>query len=949
MHDASAGAKSPIASLFGGVLLLTAIGSFPALYAFAAAASTAPPASLPEVRTLSPVEARLWQEQGIDVPSTALAAQAARRAQGAVTEFNVAVVLVDFPDYPADRVLHPASYYEHMLFSREDDGFESVAEFFDRSSHGRFHLNGVVRGWFTVSGKRGDYTAGYSGIGYYPGNSQRLAEEAFWLADPYVNYSLLDNEGPDAIPDSGDDDEIVDGILVVHAGKGSETGGVGPNDFISLYWSTPSPMPLDGVFGQPFTLNPETGNIGVFIHEMGHLLGLPDLYDTGGESYGLGRWSIMSAGLNLDEGRTPSDFDAWCKIQLGFVDVTYVQNNLKDVVVPPTVDSGMVYRLWRQGEGTNEYFLLENRRAAGIDAALPGQGLLIYHVDDFVIANSNPNHYKVALEQADGLYQLENRFNDPSAGDDGDPYHAGGVFGRYTVPSSMDYRGADTYVHVYNIRGPDTTGAMTVDLSVEPGPLVELSDLTLQELEGNGDGLVSAGELAGVLPKISVDRLPARGLVLHAGPIDSLGTLLDQEVDFGDVPAGTSVVPPQPIRVRIGPSIPTDPYGLRLDLTLDWADAPGRNVPVTLGIGTVVGRSDDFEQTDHGWTHESVRPTAFDQWNYGPSFGAGATAGFKHGYFQEGYLRGCDAVLVSPTVLLPPHAALTFDQLVDIVSPDSSIILAGGVVEISVNGGDWQLAYPDAGYPTYYGGTHPEWKDRPMFAGRLHEGQFFPERVDLSAYSGSLQVRFRFYSEVGTRSGQGWHIDNVAIEKDVTPVRVLSAHATIAGPGVELQWELAEPLPAEVRWLRGSDPGAPSWSSPWVAAAGHGALLDSLGARSLPAHYWLQGLERDGTISRWGPWSVAATPSTERLTWKLLANPVRGTAEFQWEGSLPPRARLQVFDVSGRLVYDVPAASSDKRLLWDRRDRSGARVSSGIYLARLSATPAPTLRLVVLP
>src|SRR5262249_49612867 len=160
--------------------------------------------------------------------------------------------------------------------------------------------------------------------------------------------------------------------------------------------------------------------------------GLPDLYDVTGESYGLGRWSVMSAGLNLDSGVTPSDFDAWSKVQLGFVDVNFVENNMKDVGGPPTVGSALVYRVGGQGGGTNEYFLLENRRAAGLDGALPGQGLLIYHVDDFVISNNNRNHYKVALEQADGLYQLENRFNDPSPGDDGDPYHAGGAFGRYT-------------------------------------------------------------------------------------------------------------------------------------------------------------------------------------------------------------------------------------------------------------------------------------------------------------------------------------------------------------------------------------------------------------------------------------------------------------------------------------------------------------------------------------
>ncbi|HET9233937.1 MAG TPA: M6 family metalloprotease domain-containing protein, partial [Candidatus Eisenbacteria bacterium] len=575
------------------VLLISAAAARSALESVRTEAPTAP-------RLLSAAEVAAGDTRGPNIPSTYYAAPAERRAAGSVTEFNVAVVLVDFPDLPADRVQHPPAYYERLVFSRVDDGFTSVAEFFDRSSGGRFHLGGVVRGWYRVSGKRNDYTARQSGIGYYPGNSQRLAEEAFWLADPFINYSLLDNEGPDAIPDSGDDDEIIDGLLVVHAGRGSEGGGVTPDEFFSIYWFLPQPMPLDGVFGRPFTLNPETGNIGVFIHEMGHLLGLPDLYDTGGESFGTGRWSMMSGGVNLDEGRTPADFDAWSKTQLGFVNVIYVQENLKDVVIPPSVESGVVYRLWRQGGGTNEYFLLENRHVSGLDAALPGEGLLIYHIDDFVKNNSIDVHYKVAVEQADGLYQLENRFNDASPGDPGDPYRPGNVFGRYTNPSSMDYEGADSFVHVYNIRGPDASGTMIADLSVLPGPLVELVDFTMTEIEGNGDGLVAAGELAGLRPRIFVDRMPARGLVLHADPVDSMGTLLDHEVVFGDVMPGTSVSPSDPIRIRLSPDIPSDPYGLTLTFSLEWADAPGRRIPVALGIGTVVGRSDDFEQLTHG-------------------------------------------------------------------------------------------------------------------------------------------------------------------------------------------------------------------------------------------------------------------------------------------------------------------------------------------------------------
>ncbi|HET9233395.1 MAG TPA: hypothetical protein VFP10_04590, partial [Candidatus Eisenbacteria bacterium] len=273
----------------------------------------------------------------------------------------------------------------------------------------------------------------------------------------------------------------------------------------------------------------------------------------------------------------------------------------------------------------------------------------------------------------------------------------------------------------------------------------------------------------------------------------------------------------------------------------------------------------------------------------------------------------------------------------------------GGVVEISVNGGDWQLAFPEDGYSTYYGGIHPEWKDRPMFAGRPHGGQFHRERIDLSAYSGSLRVRFRFYSEDGIRVGEGWHIDNVIIERDVTPVRVLSAQATVIGEGVRLDWELAEPFPAQVRWVRGTRAEAPTWSSSWLPAGAEGTVVDSLGALALPAQYWLVGLERDGTTSRWGPYHVTATSPPPRVSWRLLGNPVRGAARFSLEGSLPVGARLEIFDVNGRRVYGGPAESDGHTLIWNGRDGSGMRVSAGIYLARLAPSSAPTLRLVVLP
>lgn len=904
----------------------------------------------PAGRHLSPEEARLWTDQRVDTPAPHLLVQAADRINGRVTPLRLAVILVEFPDLPADHELHTPHYFETLLFSHGVLPNLSVAEYLEASSQGRLQVTGEVHGWYTVSQKRDYYTNNAGGIGYYPRNSQRLTEEAIYLADDDINFSFLDNEGSDGVPDSGDDDEIVDGIVLVHAGTGREGGGTSANDFISIHWWTPQPYPTDGVFGRYFTLNPEDGSLGVFIHELGHLMGLPDLYDTDGGSYGDGRWSMMAGGFLTDQGVHPTDFDGWCKGLIGFADVSRVFQNLKGVPLAPTVDGGKVYRLWKDGMDGPEYFMVENRQRTGLDASLPGSGLLIYHVDESVGSNRVPNHYKVAVEQADGLYQLENRFNDASIGDDGDPYHEGQGFGRYTTPNSFAYDGTDSYATVYNIQGPDAGGTMTADLSVQAGPLVEVQDITMTELSGNGDGLVGPGELAGFFPRITVNRRPATDLQLDITSLDPLGDLLDTQIPVGTLSAGQTYTPAQPIRVQISSQVPTDPYGLRLDLRVSWAEAPPRDIPVELGIGTVVGRDDDFESGPEGWTHAPVRPTARDLWYHASDVGAGGSGGFRSGYLNAGYLRDTDGVLVSPPILLPPRAALFYDQLVDVLNPDTMRVQAGGVIELSVNGGDWQQATPDGGYPTTFDGDHLEWIGRPLFAGSLMNRQFYPVRVDLSSYRGSVRVRFRFFSEVEMRTaGLGWKIDNVRVESDFTPVRIVSVDSAVRGQDVELRWQLATPLPSAVRWLRGTDPGrGVPVGTGWTPAAERGQALDVGAAALLPLTYWLEGLDRDGSVDRWGPYRVAAGPAPVP-TWSVDRNPSRTDARFTWSGPLPGDARLEIYDVTGRLVYRNPVGPDPGTLLWSGENRFGRRTPPGIYFARIRNASLAPIRMVRLP
>jgi immune inhibitor A len=85
------------------------------------------------------------------------------------------------------------------------------------------------------------------------------------------------------------------------------------------------PAARTGIWVGDYTIQPENGGLGVFAHEYGHDLGLPDQYDTtNAATNSTAYWTIMSSGSYLgdgqtDVGSTPNDFSAWDKFQLGWL------------------------------------------------------------------------------------------------------------------------------------------------------------------------------------------------------------------------------------------------------------------------------------------------------------------------------------------------------------------------------------------------------------------------------------------------------------------------------------------------------------------------------------------------------------------------------------------------------------------------------------------------------
>lgn len=441
------------------------------------------------------------QSRGVDSPEPIKIRTDFALGEKTIDTVRVLVLLVDFPDKVADPKNDTAAF-DSVLFSvGRKNPTGSLTEYYLENSYSTFHVIGDVYGWYRMPNNYSYYSPDTShGLGTYPHNTQRLTLDAIAAADSAgVDFSKYDSYGNGGFPDGQ-----VDGVFIVHAGTGFEESSI-PGDIHSHKWNLGNyAVTRDGVLIDPFTVEPEKSfkmngkisPIGVFCHEFGHFIGLPDLYDVDPQatnSKGLGDWSLMAMGCYNNNSRTPAQFDAWCKIQLGFASPTLVNSNMVDVHIPQVETSPVIYKLWAAGDYSgHQYFLLENRQKTKFDTYLPGEGFLIYHVNDLLSGNNDGIPYHVALEQADGLHQME---TGGSEGDPGDPWPGSSrkrSFDDLSVPDSRAYGPEITEVSVWNISDPDSI--MTANLDVRwSRPHFTLLDSSRFSDQDN-DGVFEPGE-----------------------------------------------------------------------------------------------------------------------------------------------------------------------------------------------------------------------------------------------------------------------------------------------------------------------------------------------------------------------------------------------------------------------------------------------------------------------
>eukprot|EP00545_Synedropsis_sp_CCMP1620_P002636 CAMPEP_0119016352 /NCGR_PEP_ID=MMETSP1176-20130426/12370_1 /TAXON_ID=265551 /ORGANISM="Synedropsis recta cf, Strain CCMP1620" /LENGTH=508 /DNA_ID=CAMNT_0006969727 /DNA_START=83 /DNA_END=1609 /DNA_ORIENTATION=+ len=267
-----------------------------------------------------------------------------------------------------------------------------------------------------------------------------------------------------------------DGITFLHSGYGAENGN---KDAFQTYiddriWSHSWAIESDEYTGRYALMSAWYGthngrymHAGTAIHEIGQMLGAPTLYGPE-PGNGLGYYDAMSNPYGFDgDLHHPGSMSAYTRMLLEWADVVEITDNGAYTIEANSI-SNKVYKI-SKGFPTDQYYLIENRMNKGYDKGLSGPGLAIYHIDGK--ANGKPgypgdgvypkNHYRVALIQADGRFDLE---MEEDQGDNGDLFYAGSVNG--FSPTGPLVNGESTGAEHPNTKAFGATGLQDTGLTI---------------------------------------------------------------------------------------------------------------------------------------------------------------------------------------------------------------------------------------------------------------------------------------------------------------------------------------------------------------------------------------------------------------------------------------------------------------------------------------------------
>ncbi len=260
------------------------------------------------------------------------------------------------------------AHYQQLLY---DKGTRpSMANWYLAASDGRYSVTGYVSDWVKVPYNEAAYGSNYCGSNVCTRDVGRFVEDqvdTWWTqlvaqkgsaaaANEWLSqFDVWDRYDWDGDGNFDEPDGYIDHFQSVHAGQGEETGGGAQGtDAIWSHRSNINSVPfgadgptVDGAQNKTggarigasaywiddYTIEPENGGVGVFAHEFGHDLDLPDEYDTGGNTglgeNGTGWWTNWSQGsygtVGQDLGSFPVHMTSWEKLFLGWLNYEVAQ------------------------------------------------------------------------------------------------------------------------------------------------------------------------------------------------------------------------------------------------------------------------------------------------------------------------------------------------------------------------------------------------------------------------------------------------------------------------------------------------------------------------------------------------------------------------------------------------------------------------------------------------
>jgi len=849
-------------------------------------------------------------------------------------------------------------------FQDEDDGSDAVPEFagqifdprlpgslthfYNEMSRGQFALEGTaLPRWYTSSQPASSYLAEQDGE---RGGYGRFVRDILLAVDADTNLSEFDNDGPDGVANSGDDDGQVDFLFLVLRStparfivtRATGISGLGlDSDFTTRDVDVRgrfTSVRTDGLGGSLQRGRTAAEAIGSMAHEFGHTLGLPDLFDTdftneGGEldpaedSAGVGYWGLMAHGARGWQDRGgPNPFCAWSLAQLGWIGVA--NGDLVDVAAESPEDlsfddflaGGRIFRFPAADPAV--YHLMEYRtpQFRYYERDLPGPGILIWRIDENnrSTANDNERAKLVDLVSADGLFA-----------DAGFPI--GERPQSTTGRDNLDYWAHDVdYVrdHAGNLGdATDLFAGERDEFSVLTNP-ASPQGMSLSGIRKRGDGAVA-----------SINLLDDR----WAGRIEGRATWSGTVKIVGDV----TVLPGAELTISGGTVVLVGPDGLNSGLDETRSELAVRGILRTSGGGEIL------------FTSAAEAPAAGD-W-YGITAGALGSLNLRHAMIEY----AVTGITVAPLSAITPTSAQVLESVtVRFVSADGIRLASDGVTQLSeievigvpghgaVLEGQGAVALFDSHFEANGGdgllrlGGPLECR-RSTFA---HNAAGSEDGANLVVGSGATGL----VSECVFEGGVGIRIQgaaNVTVERNQLGDDMIAIMSVSSSPRIERNVITDSGVAFDVSGILTPAQIALNTIENPLTLIANRSQMEVLAARN----WW--GNDDESFIAAHMEGSVSWQPALnfdprQPVSFELSQNhpnPFNASTVIDYTVGFAPASieagsetALEIRAISGALIRRLirePSTPGIFTVRWDGRDERGQAVASGVYLYELKVGP----------